>query len=81
MEVETIEVHENVHQCFNQSSSSAPPKSHKKQIVHRDFPTSNMRSTWVAKKKIRKLNQHQDEEETQDTKGLTSTSYGRFSLQ
>lgn len=49
--------------------------------MHKDFPKSNMRSTWVARKKIKELNQHQDEEETQDTRGLTSTSYGRFSLQ
>ncbi len=74
MEVETIEVHENVHQCFDQPFGFTPPKSHKKQIMHRNFPISNMCSIWVAKTKTKKLNQHQDEKETQDTRGLASMS-------
>jgi hypothetical protein len=57
MEVEVVEVRENVHQCLDQPFSSITPKSHKKQMVHKESPISIRHSlcTKEEKRKVKSL--------------------------
>jgi hypothetical protein len=51
MDVKAIQVHENVCQCLDQPFGSPTPKSHKKQMVHKESPISSKHSICAPRKK------------------------------